>query len=158
MKAWKVILAAAVIFCSGVVTGFQVASLRTEPLPPQSRGPQFSSGPRQRGDYVDRLQRELELTPPQRTKIEQIWRESGERTKKIWDTAHEEHRKLRTSIRAELTPDQQKKFDEGNRSRDARKPPGPSSRDPRRSRESLEKGTAPGEGTETAPAAGSPKP
>jgi len=158
VNAWKVILAAAVIFCSGVVTGFQVASLRTEPAPPQSRGPQFSPGPRQRGDYVDRLQRELELTSAQRTKIEQIWRESGEHTKKIWDSAREEHRKLRASIRAELTPEQQQKFDEGNRSRDARKPPGPSSRDPRRSKESLEKGIGPSEGARTVPPAGAPNP
>lgn len=144
-----------VIFCSGVVTGFQVASLRTEPAPPQSRSPQLAPNQRPRGDYVERLQRELALTPAQKTKIDQIWRESGERTKQIWESAREEHRKLRTSIRAELTPEQQKKFDEAFKPREQRKPPDPRSRDPRRSKETTEK-TA--EGAKSVPAGSAVKP
>ena len=134
MKIWKVIFAALVIFSAGVVTGILTVKFKTLPTPPLWRGPQFPAAARPRGDYVDRLQKKLELTPPQRAKIEQIWRESGERTKQIWDSARDEHRQVKASIRGELTTEQQKRFDEEFKPRDFHKQPEQRPRDPRRSK------------------------
>lgn len=111
MKVWKVILAAVVIFCAGVVTGGLTVKFELRPsLTPK---PSSSlSGQRPRGDLATRMQRELSLTPSQRVQVDSLLGESKERTKKIWESANEEHRKVQENVRAVLTPDQQKKFEE----------------------------------------------
>jgi Spy/CpxP family protein refolding chaperone len=158
VKICKVIFAALVIFGAGAVTGYLVSDFRTLPLPPRGRSPQFSGGARPRGGFAERVNRELALTPPQRVQIDQILRESSERTKKIWDSAREEYRNVKASIREALTPEQQKKFDEVFKPRESNKPPESRSRDPRKSKESPDKGTDASLGPKSVPASQSPKP
>ncbi|MBI4661253.1 MAG: hypothetical protein HY735_20720 [Verrucomicrobia bacterium] len=132
MKVWKVILAAFVIFAAGAVTGGLTVSLNSRPKASPGKGPPSSAVSRPRGTLVDRCQRELDLTQPQRAKIELIFRESDERSKKLWDAAREEHRRLKAGIRETLTPEQQQKFDEVFKPREFGKPGDPRSRDGRR--------------------------
>jgi hypothetical protein len=120
VNAWKVILAAAVIFAAGVVTGALSFRLKS----PEAAAPvvPLSTGPlRQRMDLLDRMQRRLYLTPPQREHIEKILRESHERMKLLWDSiapqAQEEHRRVHELIRNELTAEQQSRFEEMLKSR-----------------------------------------
>ncbi len=115
MKVWKVILAALVIFAAGVVTGGLTVRLKFQGVPAPATT--VTLGPiRQRGDLLDRLQRQLYLSPPQRERIEVILRENHDRMKQLWDSiapqAQEEHRRVHDRIRAELNPEQQKKYEE----------------------------------------------
>ncbi len=116
MNAWKVIAAALVIFAAGVVTGGLTVRLKLRELPPTSTSPGTFGSLRQRGDLLDRLQRQLYLTPVQRERIDQILHENHDRMKQLWDSiapqAQEEHRRVQERIRAELTPEQQKGFEE----------------------------------------------
>lgn len=135
MKIWKVILAALVIFGAGAVTGGLMIGMKSRPAGHPPKSPQPSWNARPRGDLVDRMQRELDLTAAQRTKVEQIFHESTERSKQIWESAREEHRQLRANLRETLASEEQKKkFDDmfkprtplkpgETRSRDSRKPP-----------------------------------
>jgi hypothetical protein len=114
VKIWRVILAALVIFAAGVVTGGLTIRLKLQqPAPPATP---TSFGPlRQRGELLDRMQRQLYLTADQREHIEKILRDSHEHMRQLWDSiapqAQEERRRVHDQIRAELTPDQQKQFD-----------------------------------------------
>jgi hypothetical protein len=122
VKVWKVILAALVIFAAGVVTGGLTVRLKVRDVPPPATGPGL--GPlRQRGELLDRMQRQLYLSPVQREHIEKILRDSHERMKQLWDSiapqAQEEHRRVDELIRAELQPEQQKRFEEMARTRSA---------------------------------------
>lgn len=80
------------------------------------------------------MQKELDLTPAQREHIELYLRESQDQTKQLWDSiaprASDVHRKLRERIRAELTEDQQKRYEEVFKSRGTNRPSGPMSREP----------------------------
>ncbi len=115
MKVWKVILAALVIFAAGVVTGGLTVRLRT-PHPAPANG-SVNVGPlRPHRDLLDRMQRQLYLTPTQREHIEKILRDNHERMKQLWDTiapqAQEERRRVHELIRAELRPEQRERFEE----------------------------------------------
>ena len=159
MKIWKVIFAALVIFGAGVVTGVLTINLKSTPSPRPMRGPPMSMPPRPRVEMIDRLQRELGLTSSQRTNIEQILRESNERTKNIWESAREEHRKLKTNIRESLTPEQQTKCDELFKPRDFHKPGGEQRpRDPRRPPPSADKRPESGSGFKAPQTPATPKP
>jgi hypothetical protein len=125
VKVWKVILAALVIFAAGVVTGGLTMRLKVPQTPVAV--PAMSVGPlRQRGDLLDRMQRQLYLTPVQREHIEKILRESHERMKLLWDSiapqAQDEHRRVHELIRAELQPDQQKRWEQMVKSRGPNRP------------------------------------
>ena len=124
MSFWKVILATMVIFGCGVLTGAFVTGQRpaetTAPpsleRPAQTQKP--PAGPTwqlQRVEFLHRIEKNLELTAEQRARIEKIMRESQDRTKPLWDQIapqmREELRRVREEIRAELTPEQQKKFE-----------------------------------------------
>lgn len=115
MNVWKVIFAALVIFAAGVVTGGLTVRLKHASVSPPTAQPNL--GPlRQRGELLDRMQRQLYLNPTQREHVEQILRESHDRMKQLWDSiapqAQEEHRRVNEKIRAELDPEQQIKFEE----------------------------------------------
>lgn len=127
MNTWKVILATLVIFVAGVVTGGLIIrqSQRIKaPRPPHTSAERpidpapHAISPRhtQTHDFLRRIQRELDLTPEQRTHIEQIINESQERTRKHWEQVAPQLRKevqeTRDRIRAELTPAQQERFEE----------------------------------------------
>jgi Spy/CpxP family protein refolding chaperone len=61
------------------------------------------------------MQKELDLTSDQRQKIDQILKSSHERSKQVWDSVapkfQEEYRAMREAIRAQLTPEQQAKYE-----------------------------------------------
>jgi hypothetical protein len=128
VKPWKVILATLVIFGAGVITGALVVNL-TDRVKPRPTPPPVIFSVIQRKDYLARLDRQVGLSQQQFEVIEEILSESHERTQALWDPIapklREEVRGVREKIRAELTPDQQKKFDtEVIKPRNARKPEG----------------------------------
>lgn len=118
MIRWKVILAAAVIFASGVVTGWVgFNALQPQLSPPttsEDQGPPPFRDPR--SDMLQRLQRDLELTPEQSARIDVILQEGRKRTRQLWEQVspqmREETRLVRESIQAELTPEQRVQYDE----------------------------------------------
>jgi hypothetical protein len=118
VNAWKAIFAALVIFCAGVVTG-GVAGKFFKRQPIQSRlptGVTVGPGWMQRMEYVKRAERQLDLTPAQRERMEQILQESQEHMKQLWEPiaphAREEAKRVRERILAELNPEQAKKFEQ----------------------------------------------
>jgi hypothetical protein len=123
VNAWKAICAALVIFAAGVVTGGLTVSVRPPvepPVPSASNVPALIL-PQHRVEYLRRLQRQLDLTPPQHSRIESLLKESQERMRKAWEpiapAAREEARQVRRQIVEELTPEQRKKFEEMTRAR-----------------------------------------
>jgi hypothetical protein len=127
VKEWRVILAALVIFGAGVVTGALVVNLSRKPLRPQNvfvgplPGPGVPANVRppwhdQRYEFVRRAERQLDLTPEQRQRIDGLVRDSQQRTKTLWEGFSpklvEEMRKVREQVRDVLTPEQRKRFDE----------------------------------------------
>jgi Spy/CpxP family protein refolding chaperone len=126
-------LAALVIFAAGVVTGGLTVNLRRPPAVPRWAAPgaepsrpwltQRLAG--QQGELFRRMERQLELTPDQRQRIEAIVKESQERVRALAEDlaprTREELRRMREKIREELTPEQRRKFerlDEGLRPRE----------------------------------------
>jgi Spy/CpxP family protein refolding chaperone len=69
-----------------------------------------------RFEFLHRAQRELDLTPEQRERIDKLLKESQERTRKIMEPIapefHAELQRTKEEFRAVLTPDQQKRFDD----------------------------------------------
>lgn len=128
MNAWKVICAALVIFAAGVITGGLTVRLKFREVPAQTTSSNPSAfGPlRQRGELLDRMQRQLYLTTEQRSRIEQILKDSHEHMKQLWDSiapqAQLEHRKVHDLIKSELTAAQQDKFEEIFKSRSLYRP------------------------------------
>lgn len=153
MKIWKVILATLVIFATGVITGgllvgiadgvrerrhhwFQTHAAKTHPTAPAS----VTNEPPARltlpigvparrqfpKDFLERLDRELKLTPEQHRQIDQVLDEGQKRTKEIWDRiapeVREEMKKSRAQILDLLTPEQKSRFEELMKPR-APKPP-----------------------------------
>lgn len=113
MNSWKVILATVVIFGTGVLTGgFLVNSVVRQHAPSsRPRSPQMW-----REDFIGHLDRDLKLTPEQHAAISKIIAGGQERNREIWTNVfprlREEMEQDHQRIRAQLTPDQQKKFDE----------------------------------------------
>ncbi len=136
MSPWKVILATLVIFCSGLVVGalFVKKTARTilssRPLhnAPTNAAP-LSIWHQQQREFLRRMDRELALNPEQHSKIEKVLKESQDRTKeireKIAPEMREELKNVREQIRSQLTPDQQKKFEEAMKVKLLRKPDEP---------------------------------
>jgi hypothetical protein len=128
VKPWKVILATLVIFVAGMVTG-GLAMKRLQPEPATTKAPPSL----QRFDLLRRMEKRLDLTPPQQERIGQIVRESQERTKKAWEQVRpvirDEFERVQDRIREELTLDQRKKFEKLlTESRDHRRLDSPSGR------------------------------
>ncbi len=116
MSSWKVILATLAIFGAGVFTGAlvvrQAAPPRELPAPPPwvFQGPDFVQ---QR--FLDRMTRELALSPAQVRRLEVVFAESRERVKNWWEIVgpemRDELREARSKTMAELNPEQRTKFD-----------------------------------------------
>lgn len=136
MNAWKVILATVVIFGAGVLTGGLLVNYvvrehepKNEHLPPP-RSPEIW-----RKDFIGHLDRALRLTPEQHEAISRIIAEGQERNREIWTNVapklREEMEQVHQRIRAELTPEQQQKFEAmvkqfaPHHPPHDRKPPGP---------------------------------
>lgn len=138
MNYWKVILATVVIFGAGVLTGgllvdFIAHSHSKNPHRPQANAaarPQTNNpalpGPpdfplprmaREMGkQFVQQLNDTLQLTPEQRRKIEKIIADGQEQNRLIWTNVAPKMRavmqEVNQQIRAELTPEQLKPFEE----------------------------------------------
>jgi Spy/CpxP family protein refolding chaperone len=115
VNIWKVILAAVVIFGAGIVTGALTKHLQYSQKPTEakhrSHAHPFSSDhlEEKRIKFLGRMDQELNLSPEQRRRIEEILQESQERMASL---PREEFRRVRQEIKAELTPDQRAYFEE----------------------------------------------
>lgn len=119
MKTWKVILAAAVIFIAGVLTGAVVVwKARSVPTLPTARSNTNAPSPWfiHRPEFLEVMKKELVLTPEQTEKIAAAVRTSRQRTDFLWEMLkeplQEELYLLKDNILAVLEPEQQKKFEE----------------------------------------------
>ena len=142
MKAWKVILAVIVIFCAGAVTGgltIKVVQNRARATPAPTRMAIHEPGWMQRFEFLKRLQRQLDLAPQQRERIEALLSESQERMKAIWEPlapqAQAEFKNVREAILKELTPAQKQKFEELSKLRSQHNRERPEANDPAKKRE-----------------------
>ena len=122
MKPWKVIFATLVIFGAGVMTGalaVRIAAQTKQRNPAQpahvAKG-KTSSKPVTKPDFLQRLERELALTPEQRTQVEKALSESHKRTKALWEPLQPQFRgevaRVEAEIRGCLKPEQAVKFDQ----------------------------------------------
>jgi Spy/CpxP family protein refolding chaperone len=136
VNSWKVILATIVIFGAGVVTGgllvnyvdhshrgnFRRPQANTDehlqtnnPVrPPEIPMPRVAE--RMGKQFVQQLNDTLQLTPEQRVKIEKIIADGQEQNREIWTNVAPKMRavmqEVNQQIRAELTPEQLKPFEE----------------------------------------------
>lgn len=142
MSPWKVILATMIIFGCGVVTGGLVVKVRTAHLRTvrvdgtgravatrnASTTPGAPPWQLQRKEFLDKMDKQLELTPEQRQKIDKVMHDSLDRTRTLWQQIapqmRDEMKRVREEIRKELTPEQQKKFNELLKPRQPHKPDG----------------------------------
>ena len=142
MFAWKPILAALVIFVAGVVSGgmgMQLYRARLQATPPRlpvGGGGPPSPGFSQRMDFMRRMGDRLGLSEAQRTRIDEILRDSQQRSRELWEPLapkfKEEMERTKSLIDAELTAEQRAKAEIFQRER----PPGsPGDRGPGRWRE-----------------------
>ena len=119
MSQWKAILAALVIFGSGAIFGGLLVKTTMAPQknPLKRKEPNAPTAwAAQRMEFYRRIEKELDLKPEQKQKIEEVFRASQERMKPFWEKIspqlHEEVTRVQNEIRVQLTPDQEKKFDE----------------------------------------------
>ncbi len=137
MNIWKVIFATIVIFGAGVLTGgllvnyTRVSQPRPRPAPVVNNTPPWQAAPNlyhrppqevqrvleeRRLEFVRNASRQLELTPEQRDRIEKIIHDSQERTRELWSQVAPEMRKeiieVKEKVRAELRPEQKRRFEE----------------------------------------------
>ncbi len=150
MNSWKVILAAVVIFGTGVLTGGLLIHCAHCKSPGNAEPPAAGASVRpsadNRGpgvkpeiplpklaerlskDFVSRLDVALHLSPAQREVIAKIVADGQERNHALWTNVAPEMRKVmqdvRQQIRAELTPEQLKQFEELMKQHPPRRAPG----------------------------------
>lgn len=124
MNRWKPILAAALIFSTGVASGFFISRATRTPST-HSREPGGPPPPGEgRPDFTSRLKRDLALDEAQSQRVEAILQDGRKRNRQIWETVQpqmrEEMKRVRELIQAELNPAQRTKYDEimKQRSRD----------------------------------------
>ena len=110
-KIILVVLATMVIFATGVVTGGILVRTAARPAAPSSPAVAFH-----RFEVARRAVNQVDLTPEQRARIERVIRESQERIADYFQILEPDitdaFRQLRENIRAELTPEQRRQFDE----------------------------------------------
>ncbi|MCU0783752.1 MAG: hypothetical protein MUF81_06830 [Verrucomicrobia bacterium] len=152
MNTWKIIFATLVIFVTGIVTGGLLVSYsdrapqkhrRFWPRELTIRRPdikQPAAAPREaftppklpgtlpqglRLDFLKTLNREIQLTDEQRSRIEQIITEGQERNQQLWNRVlpdmRREMQETKEHIRAVLKPEQVKRFEELMKQRPQRK-------------------------------------
>jgi len=141
VNSWKIILATAVIFGCGVVTGGLLVNY-VERTHPEIRHPLTTPYREQPGaqelplprpqmlnqQFVEQLDAALQLTPEQREKIKKIIAEGQERNRDLWKLVSPQFRDViqdvRQHIRAVLTPEQKKQFEELMKQLSPHRPPG----------------------------------
>lgn len=112
-----------VIFGAGVVTGGLLVGKTSPPamirqaMPQAQRAPTFAV-PNVGGvriEFLRKMQRELDLTPQQRTEVDRILTQSHERTRRLMEPItpqlREEVQRARERFRAVLTEGQKDRFD-----------------------------------------------
>lgn len=126
MNNWKVILATMVIFGAGVVTGGLLVRQSDRLTRPAGRAqPGLRQGPflpipgtvgLLRLEFLRRAQRELELTPEQRERIDRILKASQDRTRTLMEPVTPELRdelhRAKEEFRGVLDEQQRVRFDE----------------------------------------------
>jgi hypothetical protein len=127
VNSWKIILATAVIFGCGVVTGGLLVNYVEHTYPESHRpfaGPQILNR-----QFVEQLNAALQLTPDQREKIGKIIANGQERNRDLWKLVSPQFREVmqdvRQHIRAVLTPEQRKQFEELMKQMSPRRSPAP---------------------------------
>ena len=115
MNRWRVILSATLIFLAGFATGAVIVRTYAPKIVKRTHvSPPLPIGNERRQEYIAKLDRELQLTPEQRGKVEEILAESQKRMKEIWEPMEpqvkEEYRRTRREIAEILTPEQQEKM------------------------------------------------
>jgi hypothetical protein len=149
VNSWKVILAAVVIFGAGVLTGGLLVNhvdrspLQNVRLPfveanphPQTGGhgqvrpeefPRLRAPEMLKKEFIEHLDDALKLTPEQHAAIQKIISNGQERNRQIWTNVAPKMRQalkdVHQQIRAELTPDQQKKFEKLSKRFAPQRPP-----------------------------------
>jgi Spy/CpxP family protein refolding chaperone len=123
VKIWSVVIAVMLIFGAGVVTGGLLVRTRVveqnAPAPtstaPVTATPMANVAPG-RQMFIQRVRNELDLTPEQSAKVDEIMAESQKRIAKIYEPvtpqAREETRRVRQEIMGLLTPEQRRKFNQ----------------------------------------------
>ncbi len=111
MSAWKVIFAVLLIFIAGAITG----SIAAKNKLPESRPPGgMIGGNDRRLEYLRRMKEKLDLTSVQHERVETLLKESQERLNKIWEPVSpqikNEFEAVRKAMLAELSAEQQAKF------------------------------------------------
>ena len=132
MNIWKVILATTVIFAAGVVTGGLLVHKAERVRSPQRQTASRVQGPAAgfRLELLRRMERELDLTPDQRQRIDKILEESQDRSRALMEPVtpqlREEVKRAKAEFREVLTPGQQATFDtllkQQQRPRETRRP------------------------------------
>jgi len=126
VNTWKAILAALVIFGAGLGTGavlskafVKPASVPTVVAPVRPVNSHTNSLPLEhlrRLELMQRVQKDLDLTPEQREHIEKIIGDGQEHIKELWEEVapdiHDELQDIKKKLCAELSPEQLKRFDE----------------------------------------------
>ena len=141
MNSWKIILAAVVIFGAGLITGGLLVNKMEPPRPKDIQRPPGELNPRPQANnnrdheppdpqdlpkphpsemlskqFVQRLDKTLRFTPEQRAAIGKIVADGQERNHEIWTNVapqfHKVLQDVRQQIREQLTPEQQKQFEE----------------------------------------------
>ncbi|HEY5910416.1 MAG TPA: hypothetical protein VJA21_07405 [Verrucomicrobiae bacterium] len=118
MNSWKAILAALVIFGAGGLTGgvlsWRIREANVLQRPHRASQPGSPGG--WRLEFLRRAQRELDLSPEQRERVDKILKESQERSRMIMEPIspqiRAEMQRTKDEFRSVLTPQQQKRFDE----------------------------------------------
>jgi hypothetical protein len=140
MNSWKIILAVVVIFGAGVITGGLLVNNVEPPRPKDIQHPAGELNPHPQANnrdhdqpdpqdfpkphppemlskqFVQRLDKTLHFTPEQRVAIAKIVADGQERNHEIWTNVapqfHKVLQDVRQQIREQLTPAQQKQFEE----------------------------------------------
>ncbi len=138
MNYWKVILATVVIFGAGVLTGGLLVNFVDHSHPKNPHRSQANAGAhattnnatpprwaeippprlaeRMGKQFVQQLNDALQLTPEQRGKIEKLIADGQERNRELWTNVAPKMRavmqEVNQQIRAELSPEQLKAFEE----------------------------------------------
>lgn len=143
---WKVVGAAVVIFGAGVISGTVATRLYQNytkpPLPLRPPGGPPPPWVGQRMDFLRHMEEALGLTAAQRDRIDQLIKESQQRTRELWEDfspkLKAEMERLKAAVDAELTPEQRARAEELHKQRMNRprgeRPPGrwPEGQGPRR--------------------------
>jgi Spy/CpxP family protein refolding chaperone len=122
VNTWKVILATMVIFGTGALTGGLLVKQAQTPTQKSSRSNNSGkpvtgqSNGGNRHELLKRVERELDLGPDQRERVDKIIAASQERTRKLMEPVlpqmKQEMQATKEEIRAVLTPAQAAHFDE----------------------------------------------